>query len=296
MTFIVFIGGLFEYNSGKTTFAKEIISSFENDLSMKTAPFKPLSGNNLFFHYEEIKDNVKNHGNLVSLDIVELLEPSSAEIPTILANPVHKLNTQALPYNFYKEGSINTLFSRYSSSVSLMQRFTIYKSESEIESCFLVNEPIYKNQKFWNDQALTDPILEEAKEIKYFKNDQEFYSLNDKFYADATKTSFDYVKEHSDITVVESFNNSAHPAWCIRESNAVIIVGPGSLFIYEPDAYFRAIDNYRSINRNKVTTTDDILKLATPTEVLPFPVDLGERKKIISDLTNKLSKEIQKKK
>ncbi|MHA1218840.1 MAG: hypothetical protein ACTSO5_09190, partial [Candidatus Heimdallarchaeaceae archaeon] len=92
------------------------------------------------------------------------------------------------------------------------------------------------------------------------------------------------------------FNNSAHPAWCIRESNAVIIVGPGSLFIYEPDAYFRAIDNYRSINRNKVTTTDDILKLATPTEVLPFPVDLGERKKIISDLTNKLSKEIQKKK
>jgi predicted P-loop ATPase/GTPase len=293
MAFIVFIGGLFEYNSGKTTFAKELISSFEKDLSMKTIPFKPLSGNNLFFHYDEIKSNAENHDNLVSLDIVKLMEVSSAEIPVILANPVHKLNTQALPFNFYQEGSINTLFSRYSSSVSLMQRFTIFKSESEVDSCFLVNEPIYKNQKFWNDQTLTDPILEKAKEIKYFKNDQEFYSLNDQYYAEATKTSFDYIKKQSEITIVESFNNSAHPAWCIRESNYVVIVGPGSLFIYEPDAYFRAIDNYRIINRNKVTTTDEILKIATPVEVLPFPVNVDERKKIITDLTSKISSKIK---
>ncbi len=293
MTFIVFIGGLFEYNSGKTTFAKEIISSFEKDLSMKTAPFKPLSGNNLFFHYEEIKKNAKKHENIVSLDIVELMKSSSVEIKTILTNPVHKLNTQALPYNFYKEGSINTLLSRYSSSVSLMQRFTIYKSETETESCFLVNEPIYKNPKFWNDQALTEPILEKAKEIKYFKNDQEFYSLNNQYYAEATKTSFDHIKKNSEITVVESFNNSAHPAWCIRESDAVVIVGPGSLFIYEPDAYFRAIDNYRTINITKVTTTEEILKIATPVEVLPFPVDSDERKKIITDFTTSISDKIK---
>ena len=292
MTFIVFIGGLFEYNSGKTTFAKEIISAFENKLSMKTAPFKPLSGNNLFFHHEEVKKNAKKHENIVSLDIVELMKSSSVEVSTTLANPVHKLNTQALPYNFYKEGSINTLLSRYSSSVTLMQRFTIYKSETEIESYFLVNEPIYKNPKFWNNLEITEPILEKAKKIKYFKNDQEFYSLNDQYYAEATKTSFDHIKEKSDITVVESFNNSAHPAWCIRESNAVVIVGPGSLFIYEPDAYFRAIDNYRTININKVTTTEDILKIATPAEVLPFPVDSAERKKIIADFTTSISEKI----
>ena len=170
-----------------------------------------------------------------------------------------------------------------------MQRFTRHKSEKESESCFLVNEPIYKNPKFWNDHELTDPILEAAKEIKYFKNDQEFYSLNNQYYAEATKTSFDCVKKQSEITVVESFNNSAHPAWCIRESNVIVIVGPGSLFIYEPDTYFRAIDNYRTINRNKITTTEEILKIATPSEVLPFPVNTGERKKIIDDFTVKIT-------
>ena len=293
MPFTVFIGGLLEYNSGKTTFAKEMISVFEQDYSMKTVPFKPLSGNNLFYHYEKIRESVEKFGNFVSLDIMTLMEHSSSDVPITLTNPVHKVNTQAFSYGFYKESSLNTFFSRFSDSVSLFQRFTLYHTESNITSCFIVNEPVYTNQKFWNDHSLTEPILKNTKELKYYKDDYEFYSLNSQYYAEATQKAFEHIQNKSELIVIESFNNSAHPAWCIRESNAIFLVGPGSLFSYEPEAYFRAIDNYRAINRNKPTTTDEVLKIATPLEALSLSVDEEKRKEEIRALVKKLVKKIK---
>jgi predicted P-loop ATPase/GTPase len=284
----VFIGGLLEFNSGKTTFAKDMIVEFEKKLSMKTVPFKPLSGNNLFYHYNEIKKQVDKHGNFLSLDVVELMKASSVDVPLVLANPVHRINTQAIPYHFYKDGSISTFFSKYSSSVSLFQRFTKHQKDSEFSSSYIVNEPIFDNPKCWNDTSLSEPILKQAKDLKYYKNDHEYYTLNSKFYADATESSFNYLKSKAEVIVIESFNNSAHPAWCIRESDVVIIVGPGTFFVFEPDSYFRAIDNFRAINRNKPTTTDEIIKIATPADVYSLSLESSNRKKEIKELVEKL--------
>jgi len=294
MPLTVFIGGLLEFNSGKTTFAKDMIEEFEQNMSMKTVPFKPLSGNNLYYHYDKIKEHVEKYGNFVSLDIVELMKSSSVDVPIVLANPVHRVNTQALPYHFYKEGSISTFFSKYSSSVSLFQRFTKHEKESEFSNAFIVNEPIFNNPKCWNDTSLSDPIIKQAKNLKYYKNEHEYYTMNSKFYADATESSFKYLQDKADVIVVESFNNSAHPAWCIRESDMVIIVGPGSFFVFEPDAYFRAIDNFRAIDRNKPSTTEDIIKFATPTEAFPLSIQQDKRKVEIQNLVKDLQKKFNK--
>ena len=105
MSFVIFVGGLLEYNSGKTTIAKDIIDFFEKDLSLKTTPLKPLSGNNLYYHHELIKEHVGNFGNLVSLDIVDLILHSTSDISQTIANPVHRVSTQALAYDFFNEDS-----------------------------------------------------------------------------------------------------------------------------------------------------------------------------------------------
>ncbi|MCE7742548.1 MAG: hypothetical protein GOP50_08810 [Candidatus Heimdallarchaeota archaeon] len=293
MPFKVFIGGLLEYDSGKTTFAKDMIEEFEKTMSMKTVPFKPLSGNNLFYHYNQIKKHVKKYENFISLDIVNLMEGSSVDVPMVLANPVHRVNTQAIPYQFYKEGSLNTFLSTYSSSVSLFQRLTRHEKDSEFSSVFIVNEPIHNNPKCWNDESLSEPILKQAKDLKYYRNEHEYYTMNSKFYADATESSFNYLKTKADVIVIESFNNSAHPAWCIRESDVIIIVGPGSYFRFEPDSYFRAIDNFRAIHRNKPTTTEEILKITTPAEALPLSLDPKKRKTEIKGLVENLQKKIE---
>ena len=288
MPFVIFVGGLLEYNSGKTTVAKEIINFLEKNLSLTTVPFKPLSGNNLFYDYEKISEYVDKYNQLISLDIVELLSCSSSKINPIIANPVHRLNTQALSYEFFKESSIKTFYNRYLSSVTLTQRFSICSSSNDINSTFIVNEPIYGNQKFWNDIPLTDKIIKQSKDVRSYKNEHEYYSLNGQFYADATESAFKQIKEESQAIVIESFNNSAHPAWCIRESNIIIIVGPGSVFVYEPETYYRAIDNYRSINRNKPTTTEDILNFVTPTKAYPLSINEKERKDEIEQICKEL--------
>jgi predicted P-loop ATPase/GTPase len=288
MSFVIFIAGLLEYNSGKTTIAKEAIRFLEEELSLKTAPFKPLSGNNLFYHYEKIREHIDKYHQFISLDIVDLLDCSSSKINPTIINPVHRVNTQALSYEFFKEGSIKTFYNRYLSSATLFQRFTNSDSLSEYESTFIVNEPIYGNPKFWNDLFLTDEIIKQGKDVRTYKNEHEYLTLNSQLYANATESAFKQVKEDSQAIVIESFNNSAHPAWSIRESNVVMIVGPGSAFIYEPETYFRAIDNYRSINRNKPTTTDDILNFVTPTKAHPLSLDKEKREEEIDQICKEL--------
>ncbi|NHK33093.1 MAG: hypothetical protein FK730_17220 [Asgard group archaeon] len=288
MSFVIFIAGLLEYNSGKTTFAKEIINLLEEDLSLKTIPFKPLSGNNLFYNYDKIKEYADKYKQFISLDIVDLLDHSSSKIDPAIVNPVHRLNTQALSYEFFKEGSIKTFYNRYLSSTTLFQRFSICDSLTDYNSTFIVNEPIYGNVKFWNDVSLTDVIIKQGKDVRTYKNEHEYFSLNSQFYAEAIESAFKLIKEDSQAIVIESFNNSAHPAWSIRESNAVIIVGPGSVFTYEPETYFRAIDNFRSINRNKPTTTDDILNFATPTKAYSLSLDEKKRGEEINQICKEL--------
>ncbi len=293
MVFIVFIGGLLEYNSGKTTIAKDMVSFFENNSSMKVSPFKPLSGSNLFYHYEQVVENATKCEDFISLDIIELLNETSNDIKATIANPVHKVNTQAIATRFFEEGSINSFYNKYLDSEALLQRFSFCDSEGKQKSTYIVNEPIYKNEKFWNDEKLTEPILRKANEIKSFKNDPEYYSLNSKYYADSIQTSFDYLKNNSDLVVIEGFNDSAHPAWCVRESNIILLLGPGSIIIYDPDVYFRAIDNYRAINRNQPSTTNEILKMASPKESLYLSLDTTERKETISKIANQIKDKIK---
>ena len=292
MVFIVFIGGLLEHNSGKTTIAKDMVNFFENNTSMKVSPFKPLSGSNLFYHYEQIVENANRHEDFVSLDIIELLNETSNDIKTTIANPVHKVNTQAIATRFFEEGSISTFYNKYQGSEALLQRFSFCDSEGKQKSTYIVNEPIYKNKKFWNDEKLTEPILRKANEIKPFKNDHEYYSLNSKYYADSIQTSFEYLKNNSDIIVIEGFNDSAHPAWCVRESNLILLLGPGSIIIYDPDVYFRAIDNYRAINRTQPSKTNEILRMASPKESLYLSLNATERKETVSKLANQIKDKI----
>ena len=292
MAFVVFLGGLLEYNSGKTTIAREMVNFFNENLSEKVSPFKPLSGNNLFYHYEQIKENIEKHEEFISLDISDLLAETSNEIEATVANPVHKVNTQALATRFFEEGSINTFYNKYQDSISLFQRFSFVDDDGSRTSTYIVNEPIYKNHLFWNDVEMTEPVLEKASEIKLFKNDHEYYSLNSKLYADSIQSSFAYLKKKSAIIVIEGFNNSAHPAWCVRESNIILLVGPGSIFLYEPETYFRAIDNYRTIHRNKPSTTNEILKIASPIESLSLPLDMTDRKEKIIELAERIKDQI----
>ncbi len=291
MTLVIFVGGLLPFDSGKTILVSALIDSFSSYKKAVT-PFKPLSGNNLYYNYAKIKKIALKYHNILSLDINDIIDSMSNKPkidPTIL-NPVHQLHSPAIPYYFLKEKAMSVYFSQYSDSKPLIQRFTSFNEKEEIYHTLLINNKLYSSNKFLNDKDLLDEVIE-ASTIHYYNNENEYLSLNEKYYAHATATTFDRIKREYPIIVIEGYNNSAHPAWCVREANVILLVGPETLFVYEPEQYFMAIDNYHAINRNKPTTTDVVVKLLEPN----FSLNLKIKKESFKESIDKLASDIYEK-
>ncbi|UJG42617.1 MAG: hypothetical protein K9W46_09510 [Candidatus Heimdallarchaeum endolithica] len=291
MVFVIFVAGLLEYNSGKTTLSKEIMRQFKEEQGIKVQPFKPLSGNNLYYNFKEIRKNFDKYKEILSLDIVELVEQAETKVenPTI-NNPVHKLNTPAIPYEFIKEGVTQTYYNRFTESVALIQRFTIIEEENKSKNYYIINNQSYKNTKFFNEEEIIEELRKKAEKINTYSNEEEYIALNMDYYAKATESTFNYWEKKEKIILIEGFNNSAHPAWCVRKANIVILVGPGTIITYEPEKYFTAIDNYRMINREKLTITSDIVKIQKPDAMFRFALNKEDQDKEIKKLVEEINK------
>jgi len=288
MSLVIFISGLLESNSGKTYFAKQLIRALVEDYSINVIPFKPLSGNNIFYHYDKIRDIVSRYGQLLSLDAIELLSATShgSDLDPLLINPVHQLHTQALGARFYNDRHLDVFITKYLDSIPLVQRFSFYENES-ISSIYIVNNPIFNNEKFFVPKEQIQHIFESA-ELIFYNTELEYYSLNQKYYANAVQSTFSYLKKRFKAIVIESFNNSAHPAWCVREANVVLMVGPGTLFVFDPQEYFRVIDHLHLINNLTPTKTHDVVKLLKPKEVFELPIGTEKLHKELRALINTL--------
>jgi len=289
MAFVIFVGGLLPFDSGKTTLSAQLLSALSSSYPLRIAPFKPLSGSNLYYHYTKLKEYSSRFNSLISLDIVELLSHLSSDISNpSLFNPVHRLHTPAVPYYFFTENSLKTYYSRFTNSIPLIQRFTIVEKENKFKTHYIINEQAYSNNKFLNDSSLISSLLKEADGFYYYRDEQEYYVLNEQYYAEATNSTFEYLKAHYPVILIEGFNNAAHPAWCVREANIILLVGPGTVFVYEPEPYFRAIDSYRSVNRDKPSTTEDIVNLQKPNKAFALPVKEEEQIKQINNLAEEI--------
>jgi len=290
MAFVIFVAGLLEYDSGKTTISKEIIRQLKEQ-GIKVQPFKPLSGNNIYYNYEKIKKIFEEYKEILSLDIMEMLKETGEEIkePQI-NNPVHKLNTPAIPYEFIKEGVTQTYYNRFTESVALIQRFTIIEEENKSKNYYIINNQSYKNTKFFNEEEIIEELRKKAEKINTYSNEEEYIALNMDYYAKATESTFNYLEKKEKIIIIEGFNNSAHPAWCVRKANIVILVGPGTIITYEPEKYFTAIDNYRMMNREKLTITSDIVKIQKPDAMFRFALNKEDRDKKIKKLIEEINK------
>ncbi|MHA1687646.1 MAG: hypothetical protein ACTSYD_14795 [Candidatus Heimdallarchaeaceae archaeon] len=289
MKFAIFVTGLLKFDSGKTTFISDLLAFIQEHTSLSVVPFKPLSGNNLFYHYREISKMSSTQKNFVSIDIIKLLDSinNKPKIPLVLFNPVHQIFTPALAAEFYREGTLHTYLSKNMESIALLQRFTQLRKEEPFTT-YLVNEKIWQNPKFWTPITVIEDVLRSANEVKLYSSETEYYSLNGQYYATSVQSTFEFIKNHYDIVIIESFNNAAHPAWCVREAKIVFSVGPGSVFVYDSKDFFTAVDSYKMIQRNSPSTTSEIMKLAKPIKASKLPIDAKERMDIISNLVEEI--------
>jgi hypothetical protein len=119
-----------------------------------------------------------------------------------------------------------------------MQRFT--KSEDEkLNSSFVVAKTLIDDGSLmltWNEaQGLISG--EEFIPVKSLERAQE---IERGLFEDAVDTAFRSLRKNADTVIIESFNDSVWPWEGLDHVDKALVVGPGQIFVYEPEKVRKA--------------------------------------------------------
>ncbi|MGY5865016.1 MAG: hypothetical protein RTV41_10455 [Candidatus Thorarchaeota archaeon] len=268
MTKRVLLVGMHSFDSGKTELAKRLITAFsENGQSVEY--FKPLSGHNYWFHYEHTKTCLEE-GLLVSRDAMDVRATYSPKNPIELANPVHSLFVplrierplQTLP---------NTLGLSGSSSIMTMERFSL-PSGSGFDTTVLLAQKLVEEERLLIGLDDVGKLTKGAAilEVQNLEAVQEFEKNN---FEQHVNESFKVIERLSDVVIIEGFNDTVWPWDNLDSVDAVLVVGPGHVFSYDPERIKKAA--YLTIRGNlpirdvTFSRVSDLLKPQSRIELTP---------------------------
>jgi predicted P-loop ATPase/GTPase len=256
------------FDSGKTELAKKLVVAF-TESSQSAEYFKPLSGHNYWYQYEHTKTCLEE-GKLVSKDAMNVRATFSPRSPIELANPVHSLFVplrierplQTLP---------NTLGLSGSNSILTMERFSRPKN-SEIDTTVLVAQRLVEEERLMIGLDEVGKLTKGAaiSEIHNLETVQEFENNN---FEQHVNESFEVIEPLSDVTIIEGFNDAAWPWDKLDSVDAVLVVGPGHVFSYDPERFRKAA--YLMVRGNlpirgvSFSRMSDLLKPKTRIELTP---------------------------
>jgi predicted P-loop ATPase/GTPase len=235
LTKTVLLVGMNSFDSGKTELAKSLIAAFTKT-GQAVEYFKPLSGHNYWYHYEHTKTCLEK-GQLVSRDAENVRSTFNPKSPVELANPVHRLSVplrierplQTLP---------NTLGLAGSSSILTMQRFS-RPSGSGIDTTVLLAQELVEADELIIGLEEIGKLTKGAAilEVNNIETVQQFENA---YFEQYISESFKIIEKLSDVVVIEGFNDAAWPWDNLEFVDAVLVVGPGHVFSYDPDKFRKA--------------------------------------------------------
>ncbi len=263
---ILLVAGLLPYDSGKTSFALELIKALI-DHGFRVAPFKPIASHNAWYHYEALINSI-DYGALIGRDIYRLARAAGYSDRIEMLSPIDMLIAPLDPVHYFDSmqfliDSYTTLFRqavllRISMPINgeLKTRHYLIRENYDgmIESVKQdVNELIGKIgfiheltfEEFMN--MILDPNL-------YHKADEMLGELKLKF----------------DIVVVESFNDAATPIPSTMKSEYVFIVSPGRVLVYSGDDYAKTVEALESCMGPLSLKTHSIVALRKPLKSLAW--------------------------
>ncbi|MFO7797402.1 MAG: hypothetical protein ACQERB_11660 [Promethearchaeati archaeon] len=260
----ILVAGLRDYKSGKTTLTLSLMRFFtEKDISV--CGFKPKSGNNLWYHWKNIKKALEE-GTLYGTDAIALHEEMERKVPITLINPVHrlwmpnsdKINFGGLP-NF------------------ILDRLTL-----DNEQIIAINNHI----KSPVDDKYFKKLISHSK-IMDIQNREDLQKLTP-LYEKADKSAEKKLLEEFDIVICESYANTGLPWDGINEIDYVFVIEPFYLRIYDGERYLEASRLVSTIRIEQ--TTQEIVEPIKPLKSVKIP---PFSEKIIDEFKKYLEPQIQ---
>ncbi len=243
---IILIVGLLRYDSGKTTWALELIEAFKN-VGLKPYPYKPIGAHNAWYQYETLVNSIRL-GRLVGEDAYRLASAAGLVDQVEILSPVDILSAPLDPEKF-----MATSMKRYVEELSFLETQAILARTTVVDDTWRPRSVHYLITENLDRiiSSLKDDVMMFLKKIKTFVeiNRDEFLSLisSPKLYESLAKIQ-NMLKRKTNLLIIESYNNAALPTPSAIESDYVFVVAPGKVFMYKGSDYAKAINVYGSLS------------------------------------------------
>ncbi len=267
----VFVGGVFPYDSCKTTTALALIHGALN-LGVKVCPFKPRAGHNLFFQYDAALECIKT-GALFCEDIIKLKKASKIEEDPEVLNPVDLALAPPNVEYYLREELYEQL---YLFEDDLFHRFTVgritFMAREGKTNLILLNEQLLKKGHTLYIEKLLEAAQKSASELVYVPNEQTLAKLNGELADDAITTCWHYItRKHKNI-IVESFNDAVAPFREVYELDVYLLSAPGRVLVCDPERFKTALMATTTVRSERLSVrTKNILGLLKIKKIFRIP-------------------------
>ena len=183
----IFVCGVLERDSGKTTFSKALID-FLKALDFKVSAFKPLSGHSLWYQYDSFMNCISS-GKLYSHDGYELWKEINVDLPIEVLNPVDILSS--VPDLGHIDLNELNLVDVYDGNVFnnfVLGRFTIMRDE-EIFNIYYHNA----GKRLIEDSVFLKNVKRDADKYVEVNSLKEFLALHSLYYEKSVESCFDVI-------------------------------------------------------------------------------------------------------
>ncbi|MGY5876815.1 MAG: hypothetical protein RTU30_13785 [Candidatus Thorarchaeota archaeon] len=230
------IVGMSSYDSGKTQFARQLVSNFAT-ADVNVEYFKPISGHNNWFKNDHTQRCLQEK-ILHSHDAAVVRDAFSSKIPITIANPIHRL---LAPVRLSTPSDLeyhSLVFGGWDSMLTI-ERLT-QAVDGTPKSISLVAEKMVNAGRVYLTQDEMSILTSDTKIIP-IDSTEELRSFEDKNFETYVQSCFEVVEGQSDVLIIESFNDAVWPWEGLEDVNSVIVVGPGHAFEYDPVRVKKAV-------------------------------------------------------
>ncbi|MFX1535307.1 MAG: hypothetical protein ACFFDI_13870, partial [Promethearchaeota archaeon] len=206
----IFIFGLLQSGSGKTTVSTALTRAFVNE-GQKVGVFKPRSGHNIWYHQTALIKG-KADSRLFGEDIIKLQEASRCPLPYEVLNPIVALMSPLNYQTFLERKTLNQMYLQLSNIFMglYLERYTYIENKS-IKTALLVNEQAINGNFILQDSEYLAKLKTRANEVIPLHNPHDWSIFYNKYSSRSIFSCYQTVKEYSENLVIEGFNDAVSP-------------------------------------------------------------------------------------
>ncbi len=237
MTVRVLVVGMNAFDSGKTHLALQVMRATTSH-GIRAEYFKPVSGHNLWYRHDHTLRCVEE-GLPFSYDASVVRGEFSSEVPVAVANPVHRITAPHL-LDTPSRVPPTTLSIAGWESTFVLERITEAR-DGGYHSWVLLADGLLESGGVLADHDVVTGLVRGA-EVVPVASMEEVMEFEAGHLDTAVERSFHVVERAADVVVIESFGDSAWPWEHLDRADHVLAVGPGHLFVLDPERFRRAVD------------------------------------------------------